>query len=304
MFRKSKIKKIKGEFECIEEVFFRSILIVSLVGCSTGLFLDLVMHTGFDTVNILHFLFMLVLGSSLYALKRILFRHITATCLLISTALVGYRVIYSSNFIEVTGTILIGLGFICSVTQTRSIRTILHIYILLTLTLTLLKDISENESLTIVRQAIPYFIIFFIVTISSARLKDGYQQNQKQLASLIELLNNKNQKINSQHAKLLKSYNQLSNLNENLEQILKEKTDHIKEKNAQLAQVAFTNAHKVRGPLARILGLVSLAELDPKMKDFYVDKISSEALAMDRIVQMLGRTIEDNMLVEPPTDNS
>ncbi len=47
-------------------------------------------------------------------------------------------------------------------------------------------------------------------------------------------------------------------LNENLEQLVKERTDKIRTQLEQLRRYAYMNSHELRAPLARILGLLQL----------------------------------------------
>lgn len=65
-------------------------------------------------------------------------------------------------------------------------------------------------------------------------------------------------------------------MNTNLEEMVKEKTRHIKAKNKQLAEVAFANAHEVRVSLTRILGLLHLTSIDTGRKDAYLEIITEE----------------------------
>jgi signal transduction histidine kinase len=94
---------------------------------------------------------------------------------------------------------------------------------------------------------------------------------------------------------LQKNYRELAALNENLESIINEKTEKIKEKNKHLADIAYANAHTIRGPLARILGLLNLSKLEPGNSEFYLSKICDEATQMDKTLFAVTRRIETNI---------
>lgn len=51
---------------------------------------------------------------------------------------------------------------------------------------------------------------------------------------------------------------EIKRINENLEQLVHERTQALERKNAALEEYAFINAHKLRSPLASILGLTNL----------------------------------------------
>jgi signal transduction histidine kinase len=108
-------------------------------------------------------------------------------------------------------------------------------------------------------------------------------------------LNQKNAKINDQHNALLKSYEQMADINASLEETVKIKTSRIEQKNEQLGEIAYANAHRVRGPLARILGLLHLIDIDPIKKDNYLKWVHTEAKQLDEIIRGLGADIEKNI---------
>ena len=71
--------------------------------------------------------------------------------------------------------------------------------------------------------------------------------------------------------------------------------EELKIKNDQLLKYSFDNAHKVRGPLARILGLLNLVYFDEKEStEFYLEKIKSESESMDSILHAIGIELYEN----------
>jgi len=65
-------------------------------------------------------------------------------------------------------------------------------------------------------------------------------------------------RVRNQNRELKRKGDRILFLNENLERLVKERTQTLEKRNAQLADYVFTNSHRVRGPIARILGLMEL----------------------------------------------
>ena len=64
-------------------------------------------------------------------------------------------------------------------------------------------------------------------------------------------------KINQQ---LQQKSQEITSLNQNLEALVLDRTQELEKRNQQLAEYVFTNSHRVRGPIARILGLMQIHE--------------------------------------------
>jgi signal transduction histidine kinase len=281
--------------ECVEETFFRTMLIIVIIGSIIALSFDVVLDWGFSFNSILMVMFIVITSAALIYAKKIHFHIITIISLVCMDVLMTIRGYIDTAYYHQTCIILITIGFLCSITTRGRGRKFLKILIAASLLLILFENGQHLALPVLFRHAVPYCVIFLIVTISSGILKDRYEANQIKLQELIGLLNQKNAKIQDQHNKLLKSYEKMTYINEILEEKVKDKTFRIEAKNNQLSEIAFANAHKVRGPLARILGLLHLIEIDPSKKQDYLAKINTEALDMDEIIRVVGRSIEKNM---------
>jgi len=86
---------------------------------------------------------------------------------------------------------------------------------------------------------------------------------------------------------------ELNAIRDNLEAIASVKINEVKTKEKILGEYAFVNAHHVRAPLARVLGLINLIELEepghPKSEAF--QKIKNQAQEMDTIVRKINDII-------------
>lgn len=87
---------------------------------------------------------------------------------------------------------------------------------------------------------------------------------------------------------------EIRQINDNLEAEVDLRTQKIKDQNQKLIEYAFFNAHKVRGPLARVLGLVMLTENESSleaMKDMH-KKIHISALELDEAVKAINQKLD------------
>ena len=103
-------------------------------------------------------------------------------------------------------------------------------------------------------------------------------------------------RIRQINANVSRQSQEISYLNQNLERLVAERTEELNQKNAQLADYIFTNSHRVRGPIARILGLLQLreagqfssAEEQAKLFD-YIHRAANEA---DEVVFEISKKLE------------
>lgn len=95
-------------------------------------------------------------------------------------------------------------------------------------------------------------------------------------------------------AKIREHKKEISRVNFDLEERIKERTSELEIQNHQLAEYAFINSHLLRGPLCRLLGLINLidhTEIQSKEKDLISHlKLSGEEL--DEVVKKINSAIE------------
>lgn len=96
---------------------------------------------------------------------------------------------------------------------------------------------------------------------------------------------------------LLKLNMEINSMNENLEQLVQTRTEEIKLQNQRLIDYAFFTAHEVRGPLARILGLIELAKLkdvSDEDKDQIMARLEETANELDEVIRVINRKLENS----------
>ncbi len=66
-----------------------------------------------------------------------------------------------------------------------------------------------------------------------------------------------------QSLKLQQAYEQIQKMNDNLERLIQERTEALQVQNTKLIDYAHFNAHEIRGPMARLTGLLNLCKKFP-----------------------------------------
>lgn len=111
---------------------------------------------------------------------------------------------------------------------------------------------------------------------------------------LIGHLQSQSEKIQRQNEQLKAQQDDLAEANDRLSFIINEKTRNLKERDLLLMKYAFTNAHKVRAPLARILGLLMIARHSPKEDlTWFVGQIEREAGEIDFLLKEISKDLSE-----------
>lgn len=109
-----------------------------------------------------------------------------------------------------------------------------------------------------------------------------------------EEIQNQNEEIKAQNAEIQAQGEEIKGINENLENLVLERTAELEKKNKALEEYAFINAHKLRAPVASILGLTNLLRklpASPESKDV-LEHLQISADKLDDIVSTITKTIE------------
>ena len=82
-------------------------------------------------------------------------------------------------------------------------------------------------------------------------------------------------------------------MNDNLEELVKRRTNQLEERNQKIQEYSFSNSHLVRGPLARILGLTHLARLENCIDLEQLKLIEDNAKDLYDIIRKMTRILEE-----------
>ncbi|MBL0740653.1 tetratricopeptide repeat protein [Chryseolinea lacunae] len=123
--------------------------------------------------------------------------------------------------------------------------------------------------------------------------------NKKRFARELEVLNkeiyDKHEEILTQAEELSEANDEIRRINDNLEQEVLHRAARIKKQNEMLIDYAYFNAHNVRGPLARIMGLTYLmkGELSVERIKEYNQHLSTSAHELDHVVREINLKLQD-----------
>ncbi len=90
--------------------------------------------------------------------------------------------------------------------------------------------------------------------------------------------------------------NEIQDLNKNLENTVHERTQQLQERNQRLQAYAYTNAHILRAPLSRILGLLNLMykSEDPEEARKIKQHLEESARELDHVIRQSSVELERN----------
>ncbi len=288
------------EIKNIERFFLLTVLRISIAGTSIILFTDALLYPK-DSLSIKIDLLILSACLVAYVLRN---KYFTLSALIISvTTLIA--MFYQSIFVPLNTTtsfaIILIVGFLFSILLTGLLQWIMHgititgiviIFIIQTVTPTLRFSTETSEIITV---GITYCVLYFIISYCTSVLKLGYDRTHESLRSAnIDLLE-KTKEIATQNEELLQIQDNLNSLNSNLEKVVDERTNKVKVQNEILLKYSYTNAHQLRGPVARLLGLVAICRLDPKSDfNFFLDKIEQQSLEIDMVIKQINADLNDS----------
>jgi tetratricopeptide (TPR) repeat protein len=99
-----------------------------------------------------------------------------------------------------------------------------------------------------------FLLAILLLVIKLYKSKNVWAKNIEKLSTEVSQKNDELEAMNEE----------MKGINENLEEIVKERTLRIQKQNEKLIKYAFINSHEIRGPLARVLGLLHLISLENK----------------------------------------
>ena len=129
-----------------------------------------------------------------------------------------------------------------------------------------------------------------------------YQRDlEKIVEKRTEELEEANKNLLAANEELNVSNEKIWTINENLDELVKQRSAKIEEQLTLLTKYAHMNSHEVRAPLARLLGLMSLINLekDAEAKIELFDKMNACAEEMDQIIRKMNRLLEKEII--PPS---
>jgi ligand-binding sensor domain-containing protein len=137
-------------------------------------------------------------------------------------------------------------------------------------------------------------LVFSIITAAFTFYRVRIATIQKQKLKLKRKVRKRTQKIMKMNEEIKSQAKEITGINENLELLVKKRTAELERQNKALEEYAFINAHKVRGPVASILGLINLLskhDLPPESTEI-LEHLDRSAMNLDSIVHTVTKAIE------------
>ena len=270
----------------IEKFFLNTLLKVSILGVFLVFVANVVLFPE-DVLNVYISLIILITCVLTHAIRN---RYPTAAVLLLTTVVMVAMVYQRLKAPQTTTTIsvILILGFIYSVLLKRNLMWAMHVVALI-----ILNTIFVIEVKGAVTAAITYSTLYFILTYATWVLKANYDKMNKSLIATNRELHEKTIEIAAQNQELLQTHDDLNVLNSDLEKIVNERTAKIRLQNQILMKYSYANAHHLRGPVARLLGLASIYRLEPTPDpDFIISKMVEQAYEIDSVIKQINTDLE------------
>src|SRR5258706_15063 len=136
---------------------------------------------------------------------------------------------------------------------------------------------------------LPIAYIWYTFLMGMVKMQTIISRNDELNQRLLMELKEKSYEIAVQNEELRQSEENLNKINIHLETLVEERSRKILEQNEMMLKYAYTNAHHVRGSVARVLGLIQVSRLNTDL-DFpwLFEKIEEETKAIDTILKRIA----------------
>jgi tetratricopeptide (TPR) repeat protein len=150
----------------------------------------------------------------------------------------------------------------------------------------------KSKEILIVAASVGLLITAFLAVILFRQRKEILRANEDLKAKNEEISFQKNA-IESQAEALLILNDELKDLNRSLEGRIDERTRQILQQNQRLAEYTFVNAHKLRAPIASILGLINLfQQADVKEQKVIMSHLKTCGEQLDNTILAINLNLE------------
>jgi len=139
-------------------------------------------------------------------------------------------------------------------------------------------------------------IAYLVISAICIAFQSIIEYNDKLTNMLLAKVRGNFDKIEEQNKELLRQSQELNVLNNYLEDLVEQKTRSIRDQNEMLVKLSFTNAHKVRGPVARVLGLISVSRMETDLNHPWIfEKVEREVKDIDDILLSISHDLDKSV---------
>jgi tetratricopeptide (TPR) repeat protein len=164
----------------------------------------------------------------------------------------------------------------------------------------LAKSVLIEKQLLLTRLLLGLSIVFIVaISILALSYYNALKSNRKARADLLTLnqqIQEQKEVLSDQAKELTNANDEINRMNNNLERLVEEKTMRILQQRERLMKYAFQNAHNVRGPLARLMGLVKLLQMKGIESDeipFLLNEIERASGELDAVIREINTSLEE-----------
>ncbi|HET6539528.1 MAG TPA: hypothetical protein VFG46_03535 [Chryseolinea sp.] len=154
---------------------------------------------------------------------------------------------------------------------------------------------SHNPNYSLLSREIDFLINTAVLILVTFYLKENFLSYRESVELANERLKKNTEKLLEQNQQLYQQQEELNLLRNNLEKIISGKITESQYKAEILKEYSFVNSHHVRAPLARVLGLIDLIEVENRRNKAssaaLLHKIKTDAEELDVILKKINTII-------------
>jgi hypothetical protein len=271
----------------VEQFVLTTILRVTIVGVLIVLLSNIVFFD--DTLTIYILISLLLANGTAYFIRNNFPNLGVVIATTVAMLCMGYQRYVLPNTSTTLAVMLI-VGFMFSFLLRGRLMMVMHCIAFI-----ILNTVFLMHQVDPVTAAVTYSILYFILTYSTWVLKSNYDKIYRNLDLTNQELLEKGKEIEAQNEELMQAQDNLNDLNKDLERKVNERTAKIQNQNQILIQYGFTNAHHLRGPVSRLLGLAIVYKIEENPDhDFYMNKMVEQAYEIDAVVKEINNVLESN----------
>ena len=150
----------------------------------------------------------------------------------------------------------------------------------------------EPGKINPVQRNVDYLVVAGLIVAFTIYMKRKFIVYRDQVSKRYQQLDHIAQTLHHQNQELATRQEETRAINENLESLVENRAHEVEKNNKALAEYAFINAHMLRGPLCRIIGLINLMEKEPgEYPATQLAQLKSIAQEIDRHVKEINSVI-------------
>jgi signal transduction histidine kinase len=153
---------------------------------------------------------------------------------------------------------------------------------------------SVNPNYSLLSREVDFMIITAVLILLTFYLKENFLSYRESVELTNERLKKSTEKLMEQTEQLYQQQVELNLLRNDLEKIISGKISESQYKAEILKEYSFVNSHHVRAPLARLLGLIDLIEIENQRNNSSsnaLNKIKTDAEELDVILRKINTVI-------------